>query len=297
MQQNFLFGALCATAVICMSASQAVARSIVWEANRSVIDRTNYDSLPATYYWFANFQTGPLTPVTGAGMDSNEARNLPSWLYLETRPACKGFADDCTTPDSNISTGYSFTETGLGGGSSSIGGQPGFNDLTLPDGTFGRSGQAIDTGSGTGTTASMAALRILPGAPTEFRLWLVVDHGVDPNFHTQQRLRVNLRNTTGPPLFTPEGSADSEAEALPSGLRLITTGSDPRANNGIADAWAFLLEGVEVHDRITIRPTSLGLDNAGFAGFMIQVVPEPSSMVLLILGAISGSAATRRHRT
>jgi hypothetical protein len=271
-----------------------MANGVVWEANRSKIDTTNYASLPATYYWFANFQTGALTPVTGAGMDSNEARNLPSWIHLETRPACKGFADDCTTADATIVSGYSFTETGLGGGSSSTGGQAGFNDLTLPDSTFGRSGQAVDTGSGVGTTTSMAALRILAGAPESFRMWVVVDNGVDPNFNSQARLRVNLRDTTGPPGFG-DASAAVEAEALPGGFRLITAGSDPRANNGVADAWSFKLSGVNLHDRINIRPSSAGGDFGAFAGIMIQVVPEPSSVMLLMLGAVGTLISMRRR--
>lgn len=283
---------ICGAAVICSSLSSqcALANGVVWESSRSLIDTTDYTGL-APWYWFANF--GSSSPVTGAGMNSNEARKLPSWIHLETRPACKGFADDCSTPDATIVTGYSFTETGAGGGSSSTGGQPGFNVLTLPDGISGVSGQAVDTGSGTGTTTSMAALRILPGAPSSFRLWVVVDNGVDPNFNTQSRLRVNLRDTVGPPTFTDATSA-VEAEALPGGFRLIQTGSDPRANNGIADAWAFHLTGINLHDRITIRPTSFGLDFGAFAGIMIT--PEPSSAMLLVLGAIGYLCGGRRRR-
>jgi len=284
---------MCGVALICfiVSPQTALANSIVWEASRSLIDTTDYTGL-APWYWFANF--GSTAPVTGAGMNSNEARKLPSWIHLETRPACKGFADDCTTPDSTIVTGYSFTETGAGGGSSSTGGQPGFNVLTLPDGLSGISGQAVDTGSGTGTTTSMVALRILPGAPSSFRLWVVVDNGVDPNFNTQSRLRVNLRDTVGPPTFADSGST-VEAEALPGGFRLIQTGSDPRANNGTADAWAFYLSGVNLHDRINIRPTSFGLDFGAFAGIMLT--PEPSSAMLLLLGAVGYLCGPRGRRS
>jgi hypothetical protein len=288
--QKFVFGVVVA-ALICFTSSQSVARTVTWETANSLIDTTDYTNL-APYWWFANF--GNPMAVTGAGMNSSEARNLPSWIHLETRPACKGFQDDCTTPDALISTGYSFKEDGPGGGSSSTGGQPGFNTLTLPDSSSGISGQAIDTGSGPGTTTSMAQIRILPGAPDSFRMWVVLDNGVDPNFNTQSRLRVNLRNTTGPPSYTPDGSADAEDEAEPGGLRLITTGSDPRANNGVADAWSFFLEGVELHDVITIRPSSVGADFGAFAGIMIA--PEPSSAALLVLGVFGFGWIGRRRR-
>lgn len=270
------------------------ANGVVWEADRSKIDVTNYTSIPAHYWWFPNFQIGALAPVTGADMDSNEVRNLPNWLHFETRPACKGMADDCSTVDGTTMTGYSFTEIGIGGGSSSTGGQTGFNDLTLPNGAVGRSGQAVDTGSGAGTTTSMATLRILPGAPESFRMWVVLDNGVDPNFNTQGRLRVNLRDTVGPPTFA-DASSSVEAEALPNGERL-NHAANPFASNGTADAWAFLLDGVNEHDRINIRPSSVGLDFGAFAGVMIQVVPEPTSAMLLLLGGIGSLAMTGRRR-
>jgi hypothetical protein len=227
-------------------------------------------------------------------MNQNEARNLPSWIHLETNPACKGFADDCTTADTTIRTGYSFTESGTGGGSSSTGGQAGFNDLTLPNGITGRSGQAVDTGSGLATTTSMLAMRILAGAPDSFRMWVVLDNGSGANFNAQSRLRVNLRNTTGPPAYA--GDSDmAEAEALPGGQRLITTGSDPNASNGTADAWSFLLSDVGLDDIVTIRPTSNTGSFGAIAGIMIQPIPEPSSVALLLGGLIGLGSMSRRR--
>jgi hypothetical protein len=277
-----------------MAPAVAPANTVVWEESQSAFDVTNYAALPAQYYWFANFANP--SAVTGAGMDGNEVRNLPSWIHFETRPAFKGFADDGVTADSTAMTGYSITETGLGGGSSSIGGQPGFNDLTLPNGAFGRSGQAVDTGSGTGTTTQMAALRIDAGAPSALRIWVVLDNGADPNFHTQQRIRVNLRDTVGPPGYADAAAPpSSEAEALPGGSRLAgQAGSDARATNGVADIWSFMVTGVNANDRLNIRPTSLGLDNGAFAGFMIQVIPEPASIALAGLAGIAGIAFRRR---
>jgi hypothetical protein len=269
--------------------------------------------------------------VTGLPLNYNEVRNLPSWVHLETNPACKGFADDCSTADGTLTTGFSFSETGAG--TTGTGGESSFNVLTLPNGNSGLSGQAVTAVTG---TESMAHLRLGPGAPDSFRLWVVLDSGTDPNFNSQGRLRVNIRNTTGPPAFTAEGSADSEAEVLPVGTdslphRLIEANSNPNANNGIADAWSFLIQGVQDHDDLVIRPTSDGTDKASFAGIMIQpllttgarsvtwesanslvnttnytgvstyywfaafAVPEPTSVMLLATGMI-GFGIIRRRR-
>jgi hypothetical protein len=120
---------------------------------------------------------------------------------------------------------------------------------------------------------------------------MVTDHGSGANFHGQARMRVNLRDTNGPPLFDID-SDQQEAEALPGGVRI---GQTPAGINGIADAWAFRLSGLNANDVITLRPTSLAGSLPGFAGFMIQVVPEPSSIVLWVIAA-AGSATIRRRR-
>jgi hypothetical protein len=269
--------------------------------------------------------------ATGIPLNFSEERNLPSWVHLGTDPACSGFADDCTTVDPVDSTGFTFSA-----GTTGTGGEPGFNILTLPDGTTGLSGQAL-TAALPGTD-SFGHFRTLSGVPDSFRLWVVVDNGVDPNFNSQSRLRVNIRNTTGPPAFTPEGSADSTAEALPTGTdalphRLIEGNSDPNANNGTADAWSFLLSGVTEHDYITFQMTSNGTDKAAIAGFMIEPltttgargvtwesanslinttnytgladyhwfpsfgIPEPSSALLIVIGALGLNASRWRRRS
>jgi hypothetical protein len=55
-----------------------------------------------------------------------------------------------------------------------------------------------------------------------------------------------------------------------------------------------MVTGVNANDRLNIRPTSLGLDNGAFAGFMIQVIPEPASIALAGLAGIAGIAFRRR---
>jgi hypothetical protein len=227
-------------------------------------------------------------------MNQNEARNLPSWLRFQTNPTFIGKDDGGVNNDATTRTGFSFTESPPNG-ATSIGGQSGYNLLTLPNGTTGRSGNAVDSLSTTGNTSSMASLRILPGAPSAFRIWMVTDNGSGTNFHSQIRMRVNLRNTNGPPLF--DGDLDQqEGEALPTGMRI---GQIPQGINGTADAWAFRVSGANANDILTLRPTSAGGipgSLPGFAGFMIQVIPEPSSALLLIVGMTVAGFVSRRRR-
>ncbi|RIK88204.1 MAG: hypothetical protein DCC67_00960 [Planctomycetota bacterium] len=265
------------------------ANGVVWESAGSLVDTTNYTGL-APFYWFANFANP--AAVTGAPMNQNEVRNLPSWLHLETNPALIGKDDSGLNADGTSRTGFSFNESGTVG-ATSTGGQASFNALTLPGGQSGVSGQAVDQISGTGTTTSMLSMRILSGAPAEFRMWVVTDNGLvgaGNNFQDQARLRVNLRNTAGPPAFG--GDSDTaEAEALPSGVRI---GQTAVGHNGVADAWAFRLRDVNEHDIVIVRPTSASGSFGAFAGLMIQPIPEPTGLAMFALAAAGAAAARRR---
>jgi hypothetical protein len=271
------------------------ANLVVWEPANSLVDTTNYTGL-APYHWFANFQDpNNLAPATGAPMDQNEARNLPSWIHLESRPGCIGKADDCTTSDSAPRTGFSFVESGAVG-DTSTGGQTSFNTLTLPNGNVGKSGQAVESLSVVNNTSNELFMRMTAGAPSSFRIWVVTDSGSGANYNVQSRIRVSLRDTNGPPDYTGD-IGQFEAEALPGAKRLIESGSSPTANNGVADAWSFLLSDVNVNDIVTIRPTSSGGTLPAFAGIIIQeVVPEPCSLVLLLTGVCGVLGLTHRRR-
>jgi hypothetical protein len=287
---RFVLSSVGVPLLVCFLATGALAvNTATWEPSRSLIDTTDYTGL-ANYWWFANF--GNPNAVTGQPMDQFEARNLPSWIHLETRPACIGEDDSCANADTTNRTGFSFEENPAAISSNSTGGQPNFNLLTLPDGTTGRSGQAVDPVSGAGTTAQEVFIRILAGAPDNFRMWVVTDNGSGTNYNQQIRQRVSLRNTTGPPTYIGD-SEQVDAEALPNGVRI---GQTPVGINGIADAWAFRFTDVGLHDFITVRPTSAAGSFPSFAGIMI--VPEPSSAALLMLGAVScGGWWPRRRRS
>jgi hypothetical protein len=270
-----------ATVVAVLSSTQigSAANLSVWEPANSLIDTTNYNGL-APYYWFANVKNA--NTVSGQPMNQNQASNLPSWLHFEANPACLGKADDCTTADATNRTGFSFSENTTSGAGATSSGGPGFNTLTLPNGSSGSSGEAFDTLNTAGNTSSMMSMRVLAGAPSSIRIWLVTDNGPGTQ---QARARVNLRNTTGSPAFG--GDSDQvSAEALPNGQRLDNA-VNPAAHNGTADAWSFLLGDVNTDDIITFQMTGGTGVLPGFAGFMIQEVPEPASASLVLCGLMT----------
>lgn len=284
-----------ASLLLLASATTAQANTVSWEAANSLVDTTNYSGV-GPYYWFANFNNP--TAVTGAATDASEARSLPSWLHLETRHAFIGKDDSGLNADSTIRTGYSFVENGAGtAGGGTVGGQSNFNTLTLPSGLSGISGQVLELQQGLNNTTSQLAIRVLDGAPDALRIWVVTDNGAGANFNIQNRIRINLRNTDGSPNYADVGGT-VEAEALPEGLRLIQAGSAAYANNGLADAWSFKLGGVQANDIITVRPTGgAGFTNyAGFAGLIIQPIPEPATATMLILASSSVALVGRNRR-
>lgn len=296
--RTFRIVGLFASAVLIALPPVSGANVVTWEPTRSLIDTTDYSGI-GPYYWFANFNNP--TPTTTATTDAFEARNLPSWIHLETRHAFIGKDDSGLNDDNTSRTGYSFVENSAGtAGGGTVGGQPNFNTLTLPGGLTGVSGQVLELQQGLNNTTSQLLIRILDGAPESFRVWVVTDNGAGANFNVQNRIRVNLRDTNGPLDFL--GDIDQvEDEAHPGGpgSRLIgQANSIPEANNGIADAWSFLLTGVNEHDIVTVRPTGgAGFTNyAGFAGLVIQTVPEPSGIALACVGGIPAILRRRWRR-
>lgn len=291
---SLLFGVLLVAVTTTVEAN-----SIVWEAGKSLVDTTNYSNI-GPYYWFANFNNP--TQVTGAAADDHESRNLPGWIHLETRPAYIGKDDTGVNSDTTIRTGFSFEENGAHtAGDTTIGGQNGvldpttvFNTLTLPGGATGVSGQVVDPFPGVATTSSLLQIRIDAGAPESFRLWIVTDNGFGgANFHEQARVRLNLRDSVGAPTYA-DSSAAIEVEALPNGARIGQPGA-PEGHNSIADAWAFKLGGVGVNDILTIKPTSGTGAFAGFAGLIIQPIPEPATATMVGI-ALAGFGLFRRSR-
>ena len=137
--------------------------------------------------------------------------------YISRRgSACVGKADDCTTADATPRTGFSFEENATHTvGSGSIGGQAGFNNLTLPNGLVGRSGQAAESFNPPGTgTSTFTFLRIGANARSTIRMWVVQDNGSGANFQSQQNIRLKLRHTNGPPGYDEARDSDETIQFL-----------------------------------------------------------------------------------
>jgi hypothetical protein len=164
VQRNFFLVALCASClffVLDVRPANA-ATGLVATPGSNLIDTTNYTSLGAnTGYWFANF--GNPTPVTGDAMNSFEASNIPPWIHLDSNPAHIGKADDGVTNDSSSYTGFSFSDDLPI--STSTGGHTTWNILTLPDGTTGVSGAAVDTSNPENNVDNWIFMRFSPRCP------------------------------------------------------------------------------------------------------------------------------------
>lgn len=234
--------------------------TVVYESDKNLIDTTDYTGV-APYWWFANFDTAALE--TGQPVQQNENSNLPSWFTL----------DPTFDPDP-LTTSYTWSDNLVLGSlvneASSIGGNAGFNRITLPDGTTGLSGQAVDTKeAGNGGQSNDILKRVILGndAPPSFRLWVVVDNEDTATMTGVRRVKARIRGTGVP--------ADTEDD---------TSNSIDDTRNNIADAYAFLYQNVSPGQEIAIQlrnSNSSSAGGTGMAGFMIQGIPEPTSMALL----------------
>ena len=67
--------------------------------------------------------------------------------------------------------------------------------------------------------------------------------------------------------------------------------------NGQPDVYTFLYTGMTDNSFIKVQLNSgVAGESASIAGFMFDVVPEPSSALLMLVGAVTGAAASLRRR-
>ena len=157
------------------------------------------------------------------------------------------------------------------------GGQPTWATLTLPDGEVGRSGAVVDSNTANNSN-SIRALALGAGTPSKFRFYVVTD-----NTAGQHDPATRLRARGEHPLGT-----DFSGPNAPPGLAA--------SFNSSPDVWSWVYTGFAAGDIIKLQLNSGNAgEQASIAGIMFDVVPEPSSALLLILGSIACGFARRRH--
>lgn len=189
--------------------------------------------------------------------DQNVVNALPSWIGVDFDPS---------------SPTYSFGQD-VGEEAFSRGGQSSWANLTLPDGTSGLSGALVDPRATDNSNNTIKQLDILPGAPRAFWLHIVTDN---TNLEHDSANRVRAR----------EDVSDLD-------VRVRTP-----PFNGEPDVYSFLYSGVAVGDFIKVQLNSgVAGEAPSIAGVMFDLVPEPTSGLLLACGCLALSGVRRRQLT
>jgi hypothetical protein len=256
-ERSCVWGALSFALVIGLAAlAQAQSVTFIGSTTSSDYSDSGLD-LGNQGFWFANF--GATIPQTGQAINANEASSLPSWLTVNPTPDTT-FASTATTSGGH--TPWAF--------------------LTLPDGTNGLSGAVVDSNTANNSNNTVRMLELGPGAPRKFYLHIVTDNTAGQH-DPAGRLRARYEKS---------GDFDVSAVNVPPGLA-ANMNSAPDVYTWLYDigggnlpAGAFI--------KLQINSGVAG-ENASISGFMIDNVPEPSSALLLILGAGACGFARRRR--
>lgn len=252
--------ALSLSAGLALSLSSALlveAATVTHVATRA--NRTNFINLGGAGYWFPNFAAA--SPVTGEAVDSNHRNTLPSWFTPNFNPL-------------DVAN-YSFDPA-----AATTGGQPDYDVFTLPNGETGISGQLVDVNNPNNANNTIPRIVFGAGVPSSFLVHIVTDN--DNGDHSLLRLRARGN-------ITPSGQSQAQLEPL------------PLPNNQTADVYTFRYDGFVQGDRFAMQLKGdligeVGL-TGGIGGIMIDIVPEPTSALLLILAAVGLSVAGARRRS
>jgi PEP-CTERM motif len=218
------------------------------------VDKTDYSStglnIGTAGYWFAQFAAS--SPVTGAAVNNNDRNAAPAWTQF-----------DFTTGSPTLT----FSATGP---VTSAGGNSNWNTLTLPSGETGLSGSIVDANTAGNSNNTVSEILLQGSVPASFLLGIVVDN---TNHEHDPINRIRARGQTA-------GNANIEANTFPQ------PGSG--GFDGIADVYTFRYDGFVAGDFIKIQLNGAASPStgAGFAGLTFDVVPEPTSAMLLALGLI-----------
>jgi hypothetical protein len=265
VQRIFFFVAGVAALGTCLLNSRfAEAQSVTHFG--TITDSTDYSptglNLGTAGFWFAQFNAS--SPVTNALLDDNDVIQFPTWVLPDFNKANTG------TP------GYSFC-LGGSGDCYTEGGDTSWNSLKLPNGTTGLSGSVVDPSAANNSSNTIRSLLLGPGTPGDFMVHVVVDN---TNGQHNPDARLRARGQGFAPAFDISAINDPP----------------PSTYNGTADVYSFRYVGFKDGDIIKLQLNSGNASfRAGFSGLMFDVVPEPTSAVLLLTG-LSGFGFTLRRR-
>lgn len=216
-------------------------------------------------YYFPQF--GGSTPVT----------RRPTWENMQfVPPSWAGFQFDVTQPDRTFSPDAGYFSGDINDpmdvsppfgdplvlGVYSKGGQAGWNNFTLPNGLTGLSGAIVDEWAANNSNNTINRIQLLSATPMSFLLHLVTDN-TNLEHDPMGRLRVR---------------GEPSGDVLLTGLVF----------NGIADVYTFRLDNFVAGNIIKVQLNSgVPGEAPSLGGIMFDVVPEPSAVGLLLIGAIA----------
>jgi len=247
-QYRTLGGFLC----ICITISFLTARTARAQARNVFLvsqteGQTDFQTLGfgQSGYYFPQFTVdgNPVTPVTERPTDENAQFSPPSWA---------GFQFDSTQSDRTFSLDAGCFSGNLPGicntgpndplvfGVYSKGGQSAWKSFTLPDGTTGLSGAAVDEAADNNSNNSVNRIQLGAGTPSSFLLRIVVDN----TNQEHDTARLNPRGTDAADTLNPNP-----------GVNLLNLTS-----NGLTDVYTFRYDNFIAGDFIKIKL------NSGVAG-------------------------------